>query len=110
MRGCVQRPFEPRHIRQVLQVPAGLEVGEECRERASVLEQAGPGGRVGTDILIRRIAEEPLMDETADHGIGCLERCRERGEYMVPVDIQPRLWPQAVAQDMCRCRLRRTAK
>src|SRR6266487_5829528 len=62
------------------------------------------------DILIRRIPEELLMDETADHGVGRLERRRERREDVMPVDIEPRLGREAVSKDPCRERLRWAAK
>src|SRR5439155_19616493 len=101
----IERPFELRHIRKVLQGPTGLKAGEKCWERASVLEEAGPRRRVGADILIGRIAEEPLVNETAHHGEGRLEGRRERGEHMMAIDVDPRLGCQTIAQDVRHRRL-----
>src|SRR2546426_7861929 len=96
----IERPFELRHIGKVRQGTAGLEAGEKCWERASVLEEAGPRRGVGADILIGRIAEEPLVNETAHNGEGRLECRRERGEHMMAIDVKPRLRGQAIAQDV----------
>src|SRR5215471_3728247 len=90
MCGAVQRPFEPRHV------------GEECREGIPVLEETRSAGRVGTNVLIRGIAKELLVDETADYRVDGLERSRERREHMVPVDGKAGLRRQAIAQNL-RC-------
>src|SRR5712692_3248994 len=97
MRRDIERPFEPCHIGKVLQGPAGLEAGEKCWEQASVLEEAGPRRRVGADILIGRIAEEPLVNETAHNGEGRLECRRERGEHMMAIDLNPRFRCQTIS-------------
>ena len=52
------------------------------------------------DILIGRIAEEPLVHETAHNREGRLERRRERGEHMMAIDVNPRLRGQTIAQDV----------
>src|SRR5947199_9003339 len=110
MRRDIERPFEPCHITKVLQGPARLETGEKCRERASILEEAGPRRLVDADILIGRIAEEPLVHETAHNREGRLERRRERGEHMMAIDANPRFWSQTIAHDVRRRRLDGTAE
>src|SRR5207244_13501487 len=92
MRRDIERPFEPCHITKVLQGPARLETGEKCRERASILEEAGPRRLVDADILIGRIAEEQLVHATAHNREGRLERRRERDEHMTEIDADPRYW------------------
>ena len=67
----VDRPFEPRHIRQVLEMPAGAERREECSERFTVLEQTRDDGWMRADVLVGGVAEEALVHEAAYDGEGC---------------------------------------
>lgn len=92
----MHRPLEPRHVAQVGQIAARGKGAQELGEGRPVLEEAGPRGWLDPDVLIGRVAEEALVDQPAHHREHGLQRPRQGGEDVVPVDLKPSLRGQAV--------------
>ena len=96
----MQRPLKTRDIGQVSEVPARLEFSEELSEGASVFEEAGATWWMALDVLAGSVSKEPFVDQPADDWIGRPEPCRQRGEDVVTVDLQPSARRQAITEHL----------
>src|SRR5215470_5587702 len=99
MQGLIDRPLEPRDIRQVAELPARRELRQEIGELLAVLGEAGSFRQMLADELVRGISEETLAHQAAHHGIGRLERIRQRDDGVIAIDLKARGRIQAVAGD-----------
>ena len=97
--GSLHGPFEPGHVAQVGQLTARGKRAQEPGKACPVLEQTRPGRRLGADVAIGGIVEEPLVHQPPYHGKGFPKTHGQRGEHVMPVDLEPPLRSQAVGHD-----------
>ena len=84
--GDVEGPFKAGDVRQVRQVLARLEAGEEIGEVGAVLDEATRMRRMLAQVFVRGVGEEALVDQAADDREGALQGIAERGEGVMAVD------------------------